>query len=371
MKQRNMKHSAWILILGMAFMPMAHATLTPQERAAAYGVLNVAPNASKNDIRNAYLKLAKQFHPDKNPEGRNQFDAIKNAYEALTSDDALPPETSKQKYSWDSTTPSTPAPQVARPQPTKRKEAPIPAPKRAKYSSEYSNTHIPERFSTAPEQPAPKRQTRATSTRSKPSTSQFTDTKNEAIIRLNNVDHVLVDRVGTWGFPSMTDKMLPASPQDQEARLKTTPVLLHDNEIIRVFEELLMAGIFFHDIKEFLQPYKKNMGYTTDAKNTVMIEVISQLTTAFHNVAGKNIDPQLDKTVEALCNDNDISQEEYSKFFQPEYANALHRRLKQCSQQVARFASKDADEPKKQAYYLNQLIGINAALKKIEKIPAE
>jgi len=36
-------------------------------------------------VRRAYFKLAQKYHPDKNPEGREQFEQINYAYEFLSS----------------------------------------------------------------------------------------------------------------------------------------------------------------------------------------------------------------------------------------------------------------------------------------------
>ncbi|MBH2004672.1 MAG: J domain-containing protein [Sphingobacteriia bacterium] len=52
-----------------------------------YAVLSVTPNASEQEIRQAYRRLAHRFHPDKNP-GNDQtslhFQLIKEAYEVLS-----------------------------------------------------------------------------------------------------------------------------------------------------------------------------------------------------------------------------------------------------------------------------------------------
>jgi hypothetical protein len=55
-----------------------------QERDAASYTLGISPNSSIEQIRQAYLKLAMKFHPDKCPDGTENFKKILNAYEKLT-----------------------------------------------------------------------------------------------------------------------------------------------------------------------------------------------------------------------------------------------------------------------------------------------
>ncbi|KAL6492863.1 Chaperone protein dnaJ A6, chloroplastic [Orobanche gracilis] len=54
-----------------------------------YSVLGVSKNASKPDIKSAYRKLARSYHPDVNKEAgaEEKFKEISNAYEVLSDDD--------------------------------------------------------------------------------------------------------------------------------------------------------------------------------------------------------------------------------------------------------------------------------------------
>jgi len=51
-----------------------------------YEVLGVSKNASKDEIKDAYRKLAMQFHPDRNkaPEAEEKFKEISEAYAVLS-----------------------------------------------------------------------------------------------------------------------------------------------------------------------------------------------------------------------------------------------------------------------------------------------
>src|SRR5438046_6554711 len=52
-----------------------------------YDILGVSRNASTEEIRKAYRKLARKYHPDINPgnkEAENKFKEISVAYDALT-----------------------------------------------------------------------------------------------------------------------------------------------------------------------------------------------------------------------------------------------------------------------------------------------
>ena len=51
-----------------------------------YGVLGLAPGASDTDIKRAFRKMARDLHPDVNPDpaAKERFQEITRAYEALT-----------------------------------------------------------------------------------------------------------------------------------------------------------------------------------------------------------------------------------------------------------------------------------------------
>ncbi|GET90826.1 endosomal trafficking protein RME-8, putative [Leishmania tarentolae] len=55
-------------------------------REKCYEILELQPQSSKQDMRKAYYQLAARYHPDKNPNGREEFEQIQRAYECLAAD---------------------------------------------------------------------------------------------------------------------------------------------------------------------------------------------------------------------------------------------------------------------------------------------
>lgn len=51
-----------------------------------YQVLGLKSDAQEKEIKQAYFKLAKKYHPDLNPSGetRDKFDKVQKAYELLS-----------------------------------------------------------------------------------------------------------------------------------------------------------------------------------------------------------------------------------------------------------------------------------------------
>eukprot|EP00397_Hematodinium_sp_SG-2012_P066040 GEMP01097713.1.p2 GENE.GEMP01097713.1~~GEMP01097713.1.p2 ORF type:complete len:132 (+),score=23.48 GEMP01097713.1:117-512(+) len=49
-----------------------------------YNVLGVSRDATKATVRKAYLRLAKKYHPDKNPVAKETFQRIQEAHDVLS-----------------------------------------------------------------------------------------------------------------------------------------------------------------------------------------------------------------------------------------------------------------------------------------------
>jgi DnaJ-class molecular chaperone len=54
-----------------------------------YSVLDIEPDTDKKEIRQAYVQLARQYHPDvnKEPYARERFEEINMAYKVLSDDE--------------------------------------------------------------------------------------------------------------------------------------------------------------------------------------------------------------------------------------------------------------------------------------------
>jgi DnaJ-class molecular chaperone len=55
-----------------------------------YSLLDIDPETDKEDIRKAYLLLARQYHPDlsREPDARERFEEINMAYKILSDDES-------------------------------------------------------------------------------------------------------------------------------------------------------------------------------------------------------------------------------------------------------------------------------------------
>ncbi len=62
--------------VGIQIITMVHET-------KFYDLLEVTPDASDDDLRKSYRKLALKFHPDRNPESGDKFAAISQVRDDL------------------------------------------------------------------------------------------------------------------------------------------------------------------------------------------------------------------------------------------------------------------------------------------------
>ena len=51
-----------------------------------YNILGVAPNASQEEMKRGFRKLAMIYHPDRNPAGAQKFAEISTVYDVLSNE---------------------------------------------------------------------------------------------------------------------------------------------------------------------------------------------------------------------------------------------------------------------------------------------
>lgn len=67
-------------------MPISQRNFAQNNRKDYYKILGIDRNSSADDIKKAYFKKAKEFHPDvnKNEGSKEKFSEINEAYETLS-----------------------------------------------------------------------------------------------------------------------------------------------------------------------------------------------------------------------------------------------------------------------------------------------
>ena len=87
---REVLQHCYLVSLSMYSAPEGSHNATSHFRRDFYKILGVGRNANKNQIKKAYRKLAKEMHPDRNPDdpdANNKFQDLGAAYETLSDED--------------------------------------------------------------------------------------------------------------------------------------------------------------------------------------------------------------------------------------------------------------------------------------------